>query len=221
METAFYRTGCSPWNHSTPVFLQEPWEVKNGSGRPFQVFTPYWRKSRAGIYQGTSQVFPERPYLFPTAISRTEVSDELELSTRSRLAFKTIRTLGCFRKSCPQTYSTNCRCDHPVLRHGTKHSLGRRNIPIISLPRLGIGKSETNLPSRVSPRTMKVDIGVKTNTSSKLAGVNFPTNYSITFPIFRINPFGKNIPPFLGSMITSPFMPGSLEIPDIRWWMRE
>ena len=31
--------------------LNEPWEIKNGSGRPFQVFTPYWRKSRAGIYR--------------------------------------------------------------------------------------------------------------------------------------------------------------------------
>ena len=31
--------------------LQEPWETKNGSGNPFQVFTPYWRKSRPIIYR--------------------------------------------------------------------------------------------------------------------------------------------------------------------------
>lgn len=31
--------------------LQEPWETKNGSGKPFQVFTPYWRKSRPVIYR--------------------------------------------------------------------------------------------------------------------------------------------------------------------------
>jgi deoxyribodipyrimidine photo-lyase len=31
--------------------LQEPWETKNGSGKPFQVFTPYWRKSRSIIYR--------------------------------------------------------------------------------------------------------------------------------------------------------------------------
>lgn len=31
--------------------LQEPWEIKNGSGRPFQVFTPYWRNCRAGVYK--------------------------------------------------------------------------------------------------------------------------------------------------------------------------
>ncbi len=34
--------------------LQEPWEIKNGSGKPFQVFTPYWRKCRSGIYKETS-----------------------------------------------------------------------------------------------------------------------------------------------------------------------
>ena len=31
--------------------LQEPWESKNGSGKPFQVFTPFWRKSRQVIYR--------------------------------------------------------------------------------------------------------------------------------------------------------------------------
>ncbi len=31
--------------------LQEPWETKNGTGKPFQVFTPYWRKSRSIIYR--------------------------------------------------------------------------------------------------------------------------------------------------------------------------
>lgn len=34
--------------------LKEPWEIQNGSGRPFQVFTPYWRKSRDGIYKEPS-----------------------------------------------------------------------------------------------------------------------------------------------------------------------
>ena len=33
--------------------LQEPWETKNGTGKPFQVFTPYWRKSRHIIYRET------------------------------------------------------------------------------------------------------------------------------------------------------------------------
>ena len=31
--------------------LNEPWEVQNSSGRPFQVFTPYWRNCRNGIYK--------------------------------------------------------------------------------------------------------------------------------------------------------------------------
>lgn len=31
--------------------LNEPWEIQNASGRPFQVFTPYWRNCRNGIYK--------------------------------------------------------------------------------------------------------------------------------------------------------------------------
>ena len=31
--------------------LNEPWETQNASGKPFQVFTPYWRNCRNGIYK--------------------------------------------------------------------------------------------------------------------------------------------------------------------------
>jgi len=31
------------------ALLIEPWEVKNGSGEPYRVFTPYWRAARAKI----------------------------------------------------------------------------------------------------------------------------------------------------------------------------
>jgi deoxyribodipyrimidine photo-lyase len=50
VETAFTDRSVSLESFNTSL-LQEPWEVKNGSGRPFQVFTPYWRKSRSGIYR--------------------------------------------------------------------------------------------------------------------------------------------------------------------------
>ena len=50
--------------------LQEPWEMKNGTGKPFQVFTPYWRKSRPIIYREpavyeTSKL-PFVPHLLPS-----------------------------------------------------------------------------------------------------------------------------------------------------------
>ncbi|MDG1326450.1 MAG: deoxyribodipyrimidine photo-lyase, partial [Opitutales bacterium] len=50
VELAFANRNSTVESFNTSL-LQEPWEVKNGSGRPFQVFTPYWRKSRAGIYR--------------------------------------------------------------------------------------------------------------------------------------------------------------------------
>ena len=40
--------------------LQEPWETKNGTGKPFQVFTPYWRKSRAIIYREPASYDPKK-----------------------------------------------------------------------------------------------------------------------------------------------------------------
>ena len=50
VELAFSNRNATVESFNTSL-LQEPWEIKNGSGRPFQVFTPYWRKSRAGIYK--------------------------------------------------------------------------------------------------------------------------------------------------------------------------
>jgi deoxyribodipyrimidine photo-lyase len=40
--------------------LNEPWEIKNGSGKPFRVFTPYWRKARAGLSPGEAVATPAR-----------------------------------------------------------------------------------------------------------------------------------------------------------------
>ena len=40
--------------------LQEPWETKNGTGKPFQVFTPYWRKSRQVIYREPAEYAPAK-----------------------------------------------------------------------------------------------------------------------------------------------------------------
>ena len=43
--------------------LNEPWEVKNSSGKPFQVFTPFWRNSRNAIYKGPAN-YPIRNLSF-------------------------------------------------------------------------------------------------------------------------------------------------------------
>ncbi|GAH55853.1 unnamed protein product, partial [marine sediment metagenome] len=34
---------CQSFNAS---LLTEPWEIKNGAGQPYKVFTPYWQAAR-------------------------------------------------------------------------------------------------------------------------------------------------------------------------------
>jgi deoxyribodipyrimidine photo-lyase len=40
-------TGFQSFNNS---LLSEPWEIQNGSGNPFQVFTPFWKKTKARVH---------------------------------------------------------------------------------------------------------------------------------------------------------------------------
>ena len=59
VENALAEKPCKIESFNTSL-LQEPWEIKNGSGRPFQVFTPYWRKCRSGIYKESLKYSPSQ-----------------------------------------------------------------------------------------------------------------------------------------------------------------
>jgi deoxyribodipyrimidine photo-lyase len=39
--------------------LNEPWTVKNGSGQPYKVFTPYWRAAREQLHHVFTEVAPK------------------------------------------------------------------------------------------------------------------------------------------------------------------
>ena len=58
--------------------LQEPWESKNVSGKPFQVFTPFWRKSRQFIYREPASYDPRKLSFSPSSPSSLSL-DELDL----------------------------------------------------------------------------------------------------------------------------------------------
>ena len=58
--------------------LQEPWETKNGTGKPFQVFTPYWRKSRPIIYREPA-TYPIQDLEFHNSPTIRDSLDELDL----------------------------------------------------------------------------------------------------------------------------------------------
>ena len=60
------------------ALLQEPWETKNGTGKPFQVFTPYWRKSRPIIYREPSSYDPHKLRFTPNLSSPSTLA-ELDL----------------------------------------------------------------------------------------------------------------------------------------------
>jgi deoxyribodipyrimidine photo-lyase len=49
IERIFSASGirCQSFNSN---LLHEPWEVSNQSGKPYQVFTPYWRSARASVF---------------------------------------------------------------------------------------------------------------------------------------------------------------------------
>ncbi len=40
--------------------LNEPWQILNGRGKPFRVFTPYWRKARTELVADAAMVVPTR-----------------------------------------------------------------------------------------------------------------------------------------------------------------
>jgi len=50
VEEALDRSGIGTETFNASL-LNEPWEIKNSSGKPFQVFTPFWRNCRNGIYK--------------------------------------------------------------------------------------------------------------------------------------------------------------------------
>ena len=77
VETALRRTGVTSESFNASL-LNEPWEIKNGSGKPYQVFTPYWRVSRSGIYREPSSYEPSK-LTFNNADSKTETLNDLGL----------------------------------------------------------------------------------------------------------------------------------------------
>ena len=65
-------------NSFNGALLHEPWEIKTGSGTPYRVFSPYWRKCRERLALKTS---PALPQMLPPApeVSGAVALEELHL----------------------------------------------------------------------------------------------------------------------------------------------
>ena len=77
VEEALDQAGIESQSFNSSL-LQEPWETKNGSGKPFQVFTPYWRKSRQIIYREPLSYNPSK-LNFEALSGPHTMLDDLEL----------------------------------------------------------------------------------------------------------------------------------------------
>lgn len=77
VEVELSKKPCSVESFNTSL-LQDPWEIKNGSGRPFQVFTPYWRKCRSSIYKDILIYSPDQ-LNFSNSLPDSLSVDQLEL----------------------------------------------------------------------------------------------------------------------------------------------
>jgi deoxyribodipyrimidine photo-lyase len=47
-------------HHSNSSLLFEPWEIQTGEGRPYQVFTPFWKNCRRSLHRKTCCRHPRR-----------------------------------------------------------------------------------------------------------------------------------------------------------------
>lgn len=65
------------------ALLAEPWDIENLSGKPFQVFTPFWRKLRASIEPPVPLPAPKR-IPAPTQWPSSEALEALGLQPRIR-----------------------------------------------------------------------------------------------------------------------------------------
>ena len=77
VEEALDRAGLRSESFNSSL-LNEPWEIKNLSGRPFQVFTPYWKKARYRIHQAPESYQPANLSFAETNCSSLE-TDALDL----------------------------------------------------------------------------------------------------------------------------------------------
>ena len=66
---------CESFNGS---LLNDPWDIKNGSGKPYQVFTPFWRAARSGIYKKPLSYQPKE-LSFINVVTKSETLDSLHL----------------------------------------------------------------------------------------------------------------------------------------------
>ena len=77
IETNLLEIGVSSHSFKGSL-LNDPWDIKNGSGNPYQVFTPYWRAARSGIYNKPLSYEP-RELSFVQTGSKTETLESLGL----------------------------------------------------------------------------------------------------------------------------------------------
>ena len=76
VKRALRADGIEACSHKANVWF-EPWEVMNGQGEPYRVFTPYWRNARARLVPRAPGAAPAR--ITPPALAGGLAIDALGL----------------------------------------------------------------------------------------------------------------------------------------------
>ena len=198
--------------------LNEPWEVKNSSGKPFQVFTPYWRNCRNGIYKKPAD-YSIRSLLFANQPTPNASLDDLGLLPAHPWHEKLFSHWDV-SEVAGQAQVAHTRAKSFIRMLTSETPRERMEPPACLLTLRGawsvLGRFATRF-CRTNPRT---PIGEKTSFSPKSDGGNFPTICSIIFHAFRTVPFARNIPHSHGCRTKRLFANGKLDKPATRWSMR-
>ena len=199
--------------------LNEPWEVKNSSGKPFQVFTPYWRNCRNGIYKKPAD-YSIRSLLFANQPTPNASLDDLGLLPAHPWHEKLFSHWDV-SEVAGQAQVAHASREKSFIRMLTSETPGNGwNLPPVSLPCVGLGQSSAGLPLGFAERTQGHQSGRKqVSRRNRMAGIFLPSALSFSTHS-RTVPFARNIPHSHGCRTKRLFANGKLDKPATRWSMR-
>jgi len=216
VETCIYESkSLESFNTS---LLQEPWEVKNGSGRPFQVFHSLLAKITGGYLPGTSSSIPLKTLSFSNLKSDGIDLDELELLPDHDWHLK-----------LSEHWDVSEKAAHKLIQRTadviTRSYATARNIP----SKDGTSRLSPYLAwGLVSPRQICQAVLTADNEGGhrgenkylvEIGWREFSYQLLYHFPHIADQPLREKYSTFPWLDDKNLFVPGSLETPDIRWWM--
>ncbi|HND66982.1 MAG TPA: deoxyribodipyrimidine photo-lyase [Candidatus Obscuribacter sp.] len=129
------------------ALLKEPWQVKTKEGKPFQVFTPFWRAC-------LNELDLEPPLPVPADLHRAGNLGQALPDTVSVPDLALLPSIS-WHKSIVASYAAGEREAHQALEHFLKNALANYSIDRDKPHRQGVSRLSTYLHfGQISPRTV-------------------------------------------------------------------